>query len=189
MGIEAANQTLGEIFNDAKSECEAICRKVLQRHRLTESDNTDARLLQFFCKVTGNECYESIDFNNEPIVTETIEQARLQHEGWEIFHRHIEKYIYLDSISYKRSKFGNCCVNFQKNGKDFFRKIQFFIGIPGVLFFNELLASFQIYRSLEDVGLVKGVYYRVQETLEEKLIPMDCITKVFCLNKFLGTEK
>ena len=56
-------------------------------------------------------------------------------------------------------------------------------------FYNQLLASLQIYRSLEDVGLVKGFYYRVQETLEEDLIPVDSITKVFCLNNIFGSEK
>ena len=47
MGLEAANRTLGEAFSGAKSECEAVCRRVLQRHRLTEYDITDACLLQF----------------------------------------------------------------------------------------------------------------------------------------------
>ena len=121
MVCEAANRTLGEVFSGANSELEVICRRVLQRHRLTESDITDARLRHFFCKLTGKECYEGIDFNDELIVTEAIEAARLQYEGCvnEIFNRHIEKDIYLDSISYKRSKFGNCYANFQEKNRQF----------------------------------------------------------------------
>ena len=126
MGFEATNRILGEVFSGANSECVVICRRVLQRHRLADSNIIDARLLQFFCKLSDKQSYEGIDFNEELIVTEAIVQARLQYEGCEVINRHIEKAIYLNSISYKRSSFGNCYVNFQEKSEDLFGKFQFF---------------------------------------------------------------
>ena len=35
MSFEAANRSLGELFSGSHSECEVICRRILQRHRLS----------------------------------------------------------------------------------------------------------------------------------------------------------
>ena len=54
MGFEAANRSLGEVFSDSNSECEIICRRLLQRHKLQSVEINDARLCPIYSKLSRN---------------------------------------------------------------------------------------------------------------------------------------
>ena len=54
MSFEAANRLLGEVFSGSNSECEIICRRLLQRHKLKSVEINDARLCPIYSKLSGN---------------------------------------------------------------------------------------------------------------------------------------
>ena len=48
MSFEAANRTLGDVFSGSHSECEIICRRILQRHNLTDCDELEPDLRKIY---------------------------------------------------------------------------------------------------------------------------------------------
>ena len=55
-------------------------------------------------------------------------------------------------------------------------------------FLNSIVVSVQLYAVLEDVGLIDGYLYCVQETTETCLISIQKLKKVFCVNLNSSTE-
>ena len=186
MSFEAANRTLGEVCSGSNSECEIICRRVLQRYKLLDTDIEDPNLRTYFNKLTGRSDYEKENskFDKELIETEAVEEARKQYPDAEILNRQILDGVYFDSPAYKRSKLGNCFVSFQEGGDIFFGKIQYFIKIPGPPFYNEVLANVQLFNVLENMGPEKGFFYRIEFTEKENLISLNKLSKIFLCRVF-----
>ena len=53
MSFEAANRTLSDVYSGSHSECEVICRRVLQRHKLADTEIRDPNLRSIFFKLSG----------------------------------------------------------------------------------------------------------------------------------------
>ena len=53
MSFEAANRSIGEIFSGSNSELEVICRRILQRHHLSEVDFQSEKIKPLICKLSG----------------------------------------------------------------------------------------------------------------------------------------
>ena len=180
MAFESANRTLGEVFSGANSECEIICRRVLQRHKLVDNKIKNEKLQALYSSLSGKP-HECGNLAREFIETEAVQEIKLKYPNALFFNRQTVNNVYFDSPTYKRSKLANCFVSFEKDNREFFGKIEVFIQCFGPPFFNQVVASVQIYSVLEDIGLQSGFYYRVQPTEEKCFIQVQKLKKVFCL--------
>ena len=127
ISFEAANRTLGDVFSGSShSECEIICRRVLQRHNLVYSDIVERHLKPVFDKLSGDSASNLDKFDEEFIETEALRAANLRYLGVKFLNRHFNGRIYFDSTCYKRSKRGNCFVRSAENGEERFSQILFF---------------------------------------------------------------
>ena len=132
MSFEAANRTLGDVFSGSShSECEIICRGVLQRHNLVYSDIVEPHLKPVFDKLSRDSASNLDSFDKEFIETEALRAAKLCYLGVKFLNRHFNDRIYFDSTCYKRSKRGNCFVRFAENGEERFGQILSFIQETG----------------------------------------------------------
>ena len=84
---------------------------------------------------------------------------------------------------------GNCYVFFKEAEQEKFGKIQYFIRIPGSPYFNALVANVRYFSLLQDLGLVKGYFYRVLLTDEENLVPVENLQKIFLFPTQLKSEE
>ena len=109
MSFEAANRTLGEVFTGANSECEVICRRLLQKHKLAHADLSNRNLKKLFNSLSGLQNSDS-QFSDQMLETEDLRIARSHYRDASFFNRLTICDRYFDSISYKRSKRGNCYV-------------------------------------------------------------------------------
>ena len=110
MSFEAANRTLGEVSSGSNSECEIICRRIPQRHKLINVHIEDKKLHPLFSKLTGtvDKQFGPDDF----IETKALIEGRQLYPGAIFTNRHVYRNTYFDSPAYKRSKSGNCFVCF-----------------------------------------------------------------------------
>ena len=176
MSFETANRTLGDVFSGSSySECEIICRRVLQRHSLVYSDVVEPHLKPVFDNLSGDSASNLDSFDEEFIETEVLRAAKWRYIGVKFLNRHFNGRTYFGSTCYKRSKRGNCFVRFAENGEFFF------IQETGPQNYGEVKAYVKILSVLEKVGPVAGFFYRVKETNEEKLISSKVIDEVFFL--------
>ena len=187
MSFEAANRTLGEVVSGSNSECQVICRRISQRHRLANVtiENTNLKLLSDH--LTGKEV-ESSSFSEETAETPAVKRARTQYPKGVISNRQKINSVYFDSTSFKRSKFGNCYIFFLENGNEKFGEIQYFIRFSGAPFNNIVHANILIHATLEELGPVKGFLFKVCRTTTEDLIPIQNLTKVFRYTERNDTE-
>ena len=179
MSFEAANRTLGDVFSGSHSECEIICRRVLQRHNLTDFDELEPDLRQLFCKISGNPVPCSEKFDQEFVETEALRAAKRRFPAAIFFNRQLVENVYFDSPCYRRSKQGNCYVCFIKNGEEFFGQILYFIQFLGRNQCNSVMARVLLFKVIENIGPVEGYFYRVKKTAEENLVSLKSLTKVF----------
>ena len=130
-------------------------------------------------------------FCDNLIETESVKEARCQYPDAKIFNRYIKDRIYFDSACYGRSKLGNCFALFTQKGQRVFGQVQYFVSFDESSFGNGILANIRIYTVLEDIGLKKGIVFRVCRTTKEDMIPVEQLEKVFCYSevahKKLGT--
>ena len=187
MSFEAANRTLGEVVSGSNSECQVICRRILQRHRLANVciENSNLKLLSD--QLTGKEV-ESFSFSEETAETPAVKRARTHYPKGVISNRQKINIVYFDSTSFKRSKFGNCYIVFLENGNEKFGEIQYFIRLSGAPFNNIVHANILIHATLEELGPVKGFLFKVCRTTTEDLIPIQDLTKVFRYTEKNDTE-
>ena len=179
MSFEAANRTLGEVSSGTNSECEIICRRILQRHRLISVDIEDKKVYPLFSKLTG-----TVDKQFGPdefIETKTLIQGRQFYPDAIFTKRHEHRNTYFDSPAYKRSKSGNCFVCFFYENELVFGKIQYFIKFNCPPFFGRTLANVQKFSINKDIGRVKNLFFEVQPSEEENLIPVENLQKVLCV--------
>ena len=72
----------------------------------------------------------------------------------------------------------NSFVSFSYRSEIFFGQIMYFVSIPET--YNEKVkAVVKKYQTLEEVGAVKGYFFRVRETCEELFIDLESMKKVF----------
>ena len=179
MSFEAANRTLGDVFSGAHHECEIICRRVLQKHKLANLEIQDNTLRSLFCKLSGNRSYEDNFFSDEFVETKAIKTGRLFYPEAEFFNRQTVNGVYFDSPSYRRSKLGNCYVSFTRNNEIHFGQTQYFMKLKGAPFDDEILANVKLFDLVEEFGPRKGFFFRVKSTEIEKLVPVQQLSKVF----------
>ena len=182
MSFESANRTLGEVFSGSTSECEVICRRVLQRHKLSEPDFQSEKLKPLFFKLSGKNQQTNENFDREFVETDEVKDGRCQYPTAIFTNRYMKKECYLDSAAYKRSKFANCYVCFQNGDQDVFGKIQYFVRFPDKSYSKEVFVNVATFNVIEEVGPVKGYIYRVCQSTEEDLIPVEKVQKVFFFN-------
>ena len=78
MCFESANRTLGEVFSGSTSECEVICRRVLQRHKLSEIEVQSEKLKPLFSKLSGKNQQTNENFDREFVETDEVKDGRCQ---------------------------------------------------------------------------------------------------------------
>ena len=173
MSFESANRSLGEVFTGANSECEVICRRLLQRHKLHSVNLQNEDLTSLLYKLTGKPIKDCATFCSELIETEAIEKGGHLYKTAKFLNRVFVNGRYFDSPAYGRSKCGNCYVSF-KDGEnnEIFGKIQYFLEIPESPFDNKTLANISIFTILEEIGSEKKFFFRVTQTPVEKLVPV-----------------
>ena len=110
MCFESANRTLGEVFSGSNTECEVICRRILQRHKLSDFDTNNGNLRSLFCKLSGTTDNERSTFSDEFCETDAVKEGRQKYKSSRFINRVYFKNCYFDSPAYKRSKLGNCYV-------------------------------------------------------------------------------
>ena len=181
MSFEAANRSLGELFSGSNAECQVICRRILQRHRLANVEIDNDVLGGLFNYLTGKE--EISCFSKETAESEAIKIARSQYPTALILNRHIVRQSYFDSTSFKRSKLGNCYAYYLENEREVFGEIQYFIKCSDPPFNNEVYANVLIHATLEDFCPVTGYIFKVCRTSKENVVPASNLHKVFCYNE------
>ena len=186
MSFESANRALGDVFTGSNFECEIICRRILQRHRLGNVQIHNPSLQSVFSHLLRIDTPDEESFSQATFETDAVKEARLQYSDATILNRQIFKGVYFDSAAYGHSKQGNCFVMISENQKNTFGKIQYFVKIPAAPFYNEVQACVLMYKVLEDVGFVKGFFFRVQETSTENLVPIEFLKKVFSYKKIVN---
>ena len=179
MSFEAANRTLGDVFSGSHSECEIICRRVLQRHNITDCDELEPELRQIFCKIVGNSVPCSEKFDEEFVETEALKAAKRRFPGAIFFNRQIVGNVYFDSPCYGRSKQGNCYVHFCENGEEFFGQILYFIQLLGHKNCSSVMAKVLLFKVIEIIGPVEGYFYRVDKTAEERMVSLKSLKFFF----------
>ena len=184
MCFEAANRTLGDLYTGSHSECEVICRRVLRRHSLVDSEIVHPGLRQLFCRLSGINDSTKQNFDAEFIETEALQIARNQYPRGVFFNRQIINNVYFDSLAYKRSKFGNCFVCFLNEEEEVFGQIQFFIQLPDSFSNGQVYANLKVFSVVEKIGPVEGFVYQVRSTSERALTPTESLKKVFYLRDF-----
>ena len=78
---------------------------------------------------------------------------------------------------------------FKEAEQEKFGKIQYFIRIPGSPYFNAPVAKVRYFSLLQDLGLVKGYFYRVLLIDEENLVPVENLQKIFFFPTQLKSEE
>ena len=191
MSFEAANRTLGEVFSGSSNECEVICRRILQKHKLAGVEMQNSDLKKLFGKISGYHFCEDDNFSGEFIETDTVKLGRRLYPEAIFFNRFSvpHTHVYFDSPAYRRSKLGNCFVSFPKRGEEVFAQIQYFLKIDGPPFFNDVHAAVKIYKTVEDIGSAKGFFFRVEETDVEDLVPVQLLRKAFHYKDLLSDEQ
>ena len=117
MSFESANRSLGEVFTGTNSECEVICRRILQRHHLTNLKVQNSEFKQVFGKLTEKLDAEYATFNDKFVETEAVKIGRRKNKSGKFLNRLIFNSCYFDSPAYKRSKCGNCYVFFREQNQ------------------------------------------------------------------------
>ena len=117
-----------------------ICRRILQRHHLSEVDFQSEKIKPLICKLSGKNQSDKF-FKDEFVETEAVQDARFQYLGCTFQNRCYLRSCYFDSPAYKRSKMGNCYVFFKEAEQEKCGKIQYFIRIPGSPYFNAPVAN------------------------------------------------
>ena len=79
MCFESANRTLGEVFSGSTSECKVICRRVLQRHKLSEAEFQSEKLKPLFFKFSGKNQPINDNFDREFVETDEVKDGRCQY--------------------------------------------------------------------------------------------------------------
>ena len=123
MSFEAANRTLGEVFSGSNSECEIICRRILQKHKLSDTEILDKELCKTFNKIKGLPNEDTSFFSNEMMETVPVKEVRLHYPNAVFFNRQKVKETYFDSTAFKRSKFCNCFNSFEEDERMLFGKV------------------------------------------------------------------
>ena len=185
MCFEAANRTLGEVFSGSNTECEVICRRVLQRHKLSQFECQNEKLEPFYCKLLGRKYQTETTFSDEFLETKEVKEGRNLYKSARLINRVYSNGCYYDSPAYKRSRLGNCYTYFSSGNQEMFGKIQYFIEIPGSPFYNETLANVLHFNVIEELGPVKGFFYRVKKTATENMIPIKLLQKLFYIENFV----
>ena len=187
MSFEAANRSLVELFSGSNAECQVICRRILQRHRLANVQIDNDVLGGLFNHITGKEEISCI--SKETAETDAIKFARSQYPTVLILNRHIVRQSYFDSTSLKRSKLGNCYAYYLENEREVFGEIQYFIKCSDPPFNNDVYANVLIHATLKDFGSVTGYIFKVCRTSKENVVPVNSLYKVFCYNEAVDGER
>ena len=183
MSFEATNRTLGEVASGSISECEVICRRILQWHKLCDFDLQNKNLTPLFCKLSGKHQSEVSNHPNELCETAALIAGRQKVPSGKFLGRIYFKHVYFDSPAYTRSKLGNCYVCFKDDLQiEQFGKIQYFLDLSETSNGNETLANVLHFLVCEEVGPVSGYFYRVQFNDFEDLVPVEKLQKVFLLD-------
>ena len=173
MSFESANRTLGEVCSGSSSECEIICRRILQRHKLSGIDICNEHLQPLFSKLSGQRNCNPTNFTNELVETEAVIECRSQYPTSKIINRFLFDGVYLDSPAYTRSKLGNCFVYFKtQSDQEIFGQIQCFLQIPESPYNNSIYAFILVFSVLQELGPVKKMFYRLQKTPLKNLQPV-----------------
>ena len=181
MCFEGANRTLGEVASGSNSECEVICRRVLQRYKLCDFHPLSNNMMPLFCKLSGKRHTECSNYTNEFCETPALIEGRKRYGAAKFLNRFYYKHLYFDSPTYKRSKLGNCYVCFKNDlNIEQFGKIQNFLQFCENS--DETLANVLHFLVSEELGPLNGFFYRVQFTDFEELVPVKKLRKVFLLD-------
>ena len=187
MSFESANRTLSDLFTGSHSEIEIICRRVLRRHKLARLEIKTLQLKKVFDKFSPIPVIDGVGFSDEMIETDDVKLGRSRYPGATFFNRQRFKNTYFDSPSYKRSKLGNCFVLI--SGKvEKFGRILYFFQMEGAPFFNAVHANVQLCEVVEQIGSVKGYFYRVEETNCEAFVPLELLKKFFRYSEFVTEQ-
>ena len=181
MCFEAANRTLGEVASGSNSECEVICRRVLQRHKLCDFHPLNNNMMPLFCKLSGKRHNECSNYSNKFCETPALIEGRKKYGTSKFLNRFYYKHLYFDSPVYKRSKLGNCYICYKNDlNIEQFGKIQYLLQFCENS--DETLANVLHFLVTEELGPVNGFFYRVQFTDFEELVPVNKLQKVFLLD-------
>ena len=101
-----------------------------------------------------------------------------------VFNRHLINGVYFDSPGYKRSKIGNCFVSFVRANVEFYGQIMYFIKISGPPYIVEVQANVNLFEIVEEIGPVKGFFFRVRSTDHEKIVALPLLKKIFLFTDF-----
>ena len=124
ISFESANRTLGEVYTGSHTECEIICRRFLQRHKLLDVNLENQKLDSLYRKISARLQTNNQNYSEEFIEIAVVQEARKMYNSAKFFNRIVFKSKYFDSPAYKRSTLGNCYVYYMDNDQEVFGKIQ-----------------------------------------------------------------
>ena len=175
LSFEAANRTIGDVFTGSNSECHVICRRILQKHKISLIDIKNPLLENLFHHFTNKENPDSSKFTEGTETTTAVKEARKNYPFGIIFNRQLHNQVYFDSTCFIHSKKSNCFVFYNENGREVFGEIQYFIELSK----TEMFANVLIHKTLEEVGPVKGLIFQICRTEVENLVPLRKLKKFF----------
>ena len=155
------------------------------RQKLTNIETQDPHLKYLISKINSD-----FDNNNDAcmsdefVETNAVKIGRMFYPEAEFFNRHLINGVYFDSPCYKRSKIGNCFVSFVRDNVEFYGQILYFIKISGPPYFGEVQANVNLFEIVEEIGPVKGFFFRVRSTDHEKIVALPLLKKIFLFTDF-----
>ena len=187
MSFEAANRSLGELFSGSHSECEVICRRILQRHRLSNYSSENPTLKTILSKLSQKKRQSGIlTFSDNFFETTAVKEARKKYASKKFINRVYCNDCYFDSPAYKRSTLGNCFVRFHMDSQELFGQIQYFLESSDEQH-TSIQANIIMFSVKESVGPVQGFYYRVAQTKMKNSYQLKDYKKFF-ISKLVNQE-
>ena len=91
MSFESTNRTLGKVYTGSHTECEIICRRVLQRHKLLDVNLENQKLDSLYRKISARLQTNDQNYSEEFIKTAVVHEARKMYNSAKFFNRIVFK--------------------------------------------------------------------------------------------------
>ena len=182
MSFESANRVLGENFSGSHHEVEIICRRLLQIHWLYDTKLKNDFLKNHWLNLMGQDIENDSSYHHAMKETVSLKQGRDLYFDATFFNRQKVNNVYFDSPCYSRAPMSGDCnsfVSFSVEGEVKFGQIMYFVSLPEEPFNFRTNAVIELHKIVEEIGPVKGILYRLENTKTEKVVSANSLRKVF----------
>ena len=181
MSFGSANRISGELFTGSHHEIEIISRRFLQLRRLNDTTIESPDVQRVWNQLSGIEELERSHLDHGLKETDLLPEGRRCYSNGQFYNRQFFRNVYFDSLCFSRAPMQGDCnsfVSFSYHSEVCFGQIVYFVSIPES-YNGKIIAVVKKYQTLEEVGTVKGFFFRVRETCEELFIDLESMKKVF----------